>query len=157
MTKKPVSTVGLGICCLLSLGFVIWLLVGNVQSQVSTVSASQPLAPMGFTIPHAKGTMLTQQQVRNYVETHRFWVGPTISGKMFTVQTVQLMTAQQAYQERHADYLGVLLNEQVYYVVAVGPFVPMNISSPHPIKIKSVPSAYEIWDAQSGNLLEVGT
>jgi hypothetical protein len=111
---------------------------------------------MSFTIPHTKGTMLTQQQVRDYVETHRFWVGPTVSGKMFTIQTVQLLTAQQAYQEKHADYLGVLLNEQVYYVVAVGPFVPMNITSPHPIKLKSVPSAYEIWDAQSGILLEAG-
>ncbi len=132
---------------------MIWFLVGNVQSHVY---ASQPLASMSSTIPHTKGTMLTQQQVRDYVEAHMFWVGPTISGKMFTVQTVQLMTAQQAYQQEHADYLGVPLHEQVYYVVAIGPFVATNILTPQSIKLKSIPSAYEIWDAQSGNLLEAG-
>ncbi len=115
------------------------LALGNAQSQVSTVSANQQLVPMGTTIPHAEGTLLTQQQVRQYIESHTFWVGPTVSGKEFTVQTVQLLTAKQAYQEKHADSLGVPLNELVYYVVAVGPFQPLNVTSPHPLNLNQLP------------------
>jgi|GEM_PF-5939620 len=132
----------------------------SLREQTSTASSSpsptSTLLPMGVNIPHPAGTMLTSQQVLQYVETHTFWVGPTVSGRPFTVRAVQLMTAQQAYQQEHADSLGVPDSELVYYVYVVGPFKPEYISSPHPLKVKSVPGGYEIWDAYSGNLLEAG-
>ena len=153
MRRRPVNFLGVGILCLV---LVATLAACSPHEQTSTASTNPSLLQMGMTIPHPAGTMLTTQQVRQYIETHTFWVGPTVSGKPFTVQTIQLMTDQQAYQQEQADDLGVPNGEQVYYVYVAGPFKPVNITSPHPLKITSVPGGYEFWDAYSGNLLEAG-
>jgi len=131
----------------------------NLQETNASTVVVTPQPVSGFVIPHQAGTMLTAQQVRQYVETHRFWIGPTVTGDAFTILTIQLMTAQQTYQTEQADYLGVPDNTLVYYVKARGPFKPvgLHLHLASGVKLPStIDSAYEIWDAHSGKLLEEG-
>jgi hypothetical protein len=101
--------------------------------------------------------MLTAEQVRTYVNTHTFWVGPTTTGQKFTIQILQLMTAAQAYQKEQVDSLAVPDNAMVYYIRAKGPFKPFGLHLAPGVKPPAtVDWAYEVWDASSGKILEEG-
>lgn len=158
MVKK--RSVLLGIALLLVLAFTALAVSGYANqpgTQIASSAFSTPLPATGMVIPHQAGTMLTTEQVRKYVTTHTFWVGPTTTGKMFTIEVLQLMTAKQAYQKNLIEYLSVPDNAPIYYVKARGPFKPIGLHLAPGVKPPTqADEAYEVWDPYSGRLLQEG-
>lgn len=103
------------------------------------------------------GQGITLAQVRQYVITNPFPGGPTISGQAPQIVSIQLVTSLQAEQLLNGEETGLPANAMVYLVILHGPFILTNVHSPAPIKMQPSPGGFEVFDAQTGNMLEWGT
>lgn len=168
ITRFPLTTfVVLGIAIVLTL-IIITAANANALPQQSAPQHLQGLAPHvrdvtdvrnSFSIPQTQqGTVaFTNNDVRHYINTHPFPLGPTTTGKSPTIVSIEFITSKQARQRLFGEALGVPDTAIVCYVKLKGPFT-MSLA-PRPPLAKAGPSntATEIFDAQTGSLLLVRT
>lgn len=126
----------------------------NLSNVQGTTLALQP--PSTIPIKDNGKTILTSQDVTQYLQTHLFAAGPTTTGKPPTIELIQLLTDVQA-SKKIGSSVGLPNNAPVYYVLLRGPFIPVNVKLPPSEKpIGNVDEGWEIFDAYAGNLLVWG-
>lgn len=115
----------------------------NLQGGVSEITA------------RSDGQSLTTADVSHYVTTNTFVGGPTVSGAYPNVISIQLVTSQAAGQIV-GEGTGLPDGTMVYMVVLHGPFMLTNIHSPVPVHVNPTNNVFEVFVAQTGNLVEWG-
>lgn len=103
--------------------------------------------------PRTNGALLSTTDVQNFVLTHPFPGGPTVSHQQPKIVKLQLMTSGQASNLLGGEYVSPSASLQVYFVVLSGPFFMENISVPSGIKIPTANQVVEVFDARTGNSL----
>lgn len=96
---------------------------------------------------------ITAADVQQYLQTHPFMGGPTLSGKSPAI-TITFMTAKQA-GAKLATTFGPSI-QMVYYVEFQGPFLMVNESLPPGVAVPTAQTGFEVFDAQTGDLIEWG-
>jgi hypothetical protein len=121
----------------------------------SPVTGSPAIQPRW---PATTGTTpgFTVDDVAQYTKLHGFAGGPTASGDQPAITKVMFIGAGEANMllggedvARPDDYL-------VCYVELSGPFLLSGMSVPPGVKIPTVQTAFEVFDAHTGNLLVFG-
>jgi hypothetical protein len=103
--------------------------------------------------PRTNGALLSTADVQNYVLTHPFRGGPTVSHQQPKIVKLQLMTSGQASNILGGEYVLPSASSQVYLVVLSGPFFMENAHLPAGSKIPTANQGVEVFDAQTGNML----
>jgi hypothetical protein len=96
---------------------------------------------------------ITAADVQPYLQTHSFMGGPTLSGKSPTI-TITFMTAKQAGAKLVTTFGPSI--QMVYYVEFQGPFLMENESLPPGVAVPTAQTGFEVFDAQTGDLIEWG-
>lgn len=99
----------------------------------------------------------TIEAMRKYLQRYpSSFIGPTVSGKSPTIDTIEFMTSKQACELMHGASSGLSDDEMICYVVLRGPFIGSMISYAPGTKLKGNPiveTVVEVFDARTGNLL----
>lgn len=108
-----------------------------------------------FGIPRTRtGTpAFTVSDVRNYINTHPFPGGPTLSGKPLTITSIEFITSAVASARLNGEDIGVPPGQLVCYVQLTGEYNPLDVSVPPGFHLDTEDTATEIFDATTGNLL----
>lgn len=150
---------------LVSLAVIVGVIVAfsgetNASTRFNAASSpSQPTAnpyPPGSPAiqPHLPGIpSFTLADVANYIQTKSFMT--TTSGTPPVITNAEFITAQQASALLDGEYIGRPDNALVCYVELQGPF---RVKGPLPsgATVPTVNTGYELFDAQTGNLLMWG-
>lgn len=109
----------------------------------------------GFGIPRTRtGTpAFTVSDVKNYINTHPFPGGPTLSGKPLTITSVEFITSAVASARLNGENIDVPATQLVCYVQLTGEYNPLYVSVPPGFHLNTEDAATEIFDATTGNLL----
>lgn len=106
---------------------------------------------------HKDNTLLSVEDVENYILTHPYPIGPTVSGGLPEIVVIQLMTSRNASNVMHGEYVGLPDDALVYYVLLKGPFYPTHIITITGMNISIADRMEEVFDAYTGNQLVWGT
>ena len=107
--------------------------------------------------PRSDGQLLTRTDISQYVTTHQSAGGPTTSGAFPQMKWDRLVTSKAAETLLKGEQTGLKDNAMVHVVLLHGPFVLTEMLAPPGVKIPTVSDIYEVFDAQTGNLLLWGT
>ncbi|HEU5230289.1 MAG TPA: hypothetical protein VFU49_20895 [Ktedonobacteraceae bacterium] len=128
----------------------------NVYGTPSVHTSGGPMRPApGMTPKSSAAIAFSTQDVQQYALSHPFPGGAVMAGHTIKVQSVTLMTRQQAINQG-AELQAYSTTDMVYKVVLEGPFATTYVLAPVPVS-PTVSQGYEIFDAHTGDLLEWGT
>lgn len=105
---------------------------------------------------HPGNTLLSVTDVQHYVLKHRSPIGPTVSGGLPKIMTIQLMTSYNASKVMGGEYVGPSDHALVYYVLLKGPFYPEFILTVTGVDPGIAGTMDEVFDAYTGNQLVWG-
>lgn len=125
---------------------------GTSGTQSTAASASQPGEPA--ITPTQKGVpAFTVADVRQYLATHAFPGGPTVSGAPSTIVQIVFITSKQASELMQGESIGLPDKALVCYVELHGPFLLTKAHTPPGQPTPVAPNGELVFDAQTGNLL----
>lgn len=102
------------------------------------------------------GAAFTVADVQQYVLAHGCPCGALVPGAHLTIVKILFVTSQEASALLNGEYVERPDNYIVCYVLMHGPFYPA-FSVPYGAKLPpTIDSGYEIFDAQTGNMLQYG-
>jgi hypothetical protein len=127
---------------------------GNLQPALSSPSGKDPAA-MGIpAIRSRTGTAsLVLADVQQFVNTHPFFGGPTVSGGRPIVVKLLAIPSKEVVALTHGESTGLPESAPVYYVQLQGPFLLVNAGSPRGAKVLTLGTGVEVFDARTGNLI----
>lgn len=143
----------------LSIVCAIFLLSSSLSASAqSPAQQAQPSYPPG--IPAIQPTKqgipaYTVEDVRQYVLTHGFPSGPTLSGAPPTILEIRFITAHQASSLMRGESADRPDNALVCYVLVQGPFDSRGKYEPEPSN-DHFEKGEMVFDTQTGNLLVWG-
>lgn len=131
---------------------------GQIQvAQAHTVRASGQHVPIAGTpaiAPHSTGTpAFSSSDVRQYVVTHQFSGGPTVAQSSPSIVKLEFISSKQASQQLDGTSPGLPDNALVCFVVIKGPFLLTADSQPSRLRVPTVNTGIEVFDAHTGNQL----
>jgi len=123
------------------------------SSRISNSSQSSQHCNNGdpAVISHSDETTFTRTAIEQYIKTHAFAGGLTISGKKPIVNEILLISSHDASMLMKGEYVGVPDNKLVWYVQYCGPFLLDWV--PYGVKPPTYPLGQEVFDAQTGQML----
>jgi hypothetical protein len=102
------------------------------------------------------GAAFTAADVEQFIQAHGYAGGATVSGGPPTILKILFITSQQASALLNGEDIGRPDNAIVCYVLVAGPFYS-SVSLPYGVPTPKAPyihqTGYEVFDAQTGNLL----
>ncbi len=101
------------------------------------------------------GATFTAADVEQFIQSHGYAGGATVSGKPPTIEKILFITSKQASDLLNGEDIGRPDNALVCYVLLRGPFYS-SVSPPYgvtPPPNWTEETGYEIFDAVTGNLL----
>jgi hypothetical protein len=95
----------------------------------------------------------TAKDVTQYINTHPFPAGPTLSRHPLSITSIEFITSATASGRLQGESIGVPDKNVVCYVQLVGAYNPSFISAPPGFHFTTANTATEVFDATTGNLL----
>lgn len=127
------------------------------SKQVQSMRVSKPHLSVAGTpaiTPRSTGTpAFSVNDVRQYIVTHQFSGGPTVTQSSPSIVKLEFMSSKQASQQLDGTSLGLPDNALVCFVVIKGPFLLTADSLPSRLHVPRFDTGLEVFDAHTGNQL----